>query len=99
MERRSAGVDDLVIFRVDSDLAVVHRAVVVVAHELPGLALVVGAPDAAAFRIGRLWGALPSRAPLRLRLAASLTGCRLLAGSARLSALPRERFFSASSPY
>ena len=40
-------VDDLGVGRIDANLAVVHRSIVVVAAELPGLAAVVRAPDAA----------------------------------------------------
>src|SRR5262249_20978043 len=56
VEGSAAGVDDLVVLGVDANLAVVHRAIVVVAHNAPGLALVVRAPDAAPLRVGRLVG-------------------------------------------
>src|SRR5262245_20426260 len=56
VEGGAAGVDDLVVLGVDTNLAVVHRAIVVVAHDPPGLALVVRAPDAAPLRVGRLVG-------------------------------------------
>src|SRR5262245_18865191 len=56
VEGGAAGVDDLVVLGVDTNLAVVHRAIVVVAHDAPGLAFIVRAPDAAALRVGRLVG-------------------------------------------
>ena len=57
-KRGSAGIDDLFVRRVHADLAVIHRTVVVVAHDMPALALVVRAPHAATFRIWRLRRAL-----------------------------------------
>src|SRR5262249_30651110 len=56
MEWSAACVNDLIVLRVDANLAVVHRAIIVIAHNAPGLALVVRTPDAAAFGIGGLIG-------------------------------------------
>ena len=64
--------------RIDADLAVVHRAVVLVAHERPGLALVVRAPDPARVRIGR-----------RRRVAAAATTTACPPAAARTGAARR----------
>ena len=53
VQRRAHRVDDLVVGRVDPDLAVIHRAVVVVAHHPPRAPAVVRTPDPAPRRIGR----------------------------------------------
>ena len=50
-DRQARDVDRLVVRRIDADLAEVHRARVAVADVRPGLALVLGAEDAAARRI------------------------------------------------
>src|SRR5204863_8324808 len=56
IERHLSGVaadkDLLIVDRVDSDLAKVHRPLVLVAHQLPRLAAVIGAVNAAGIRIG-----------------------------------------------
>src|SRR5262249_23638756 len=62
MEWGAAGVDDLVVLGVDANLAVIHRAVVVVARVAPGLAFVVGAPAPAPLRVGG-WVGLRLRPP------------------------------------
>src|SRR5215475_3751097 len=56
MEWGAAGVDNLVVLGVNANLAVIHRAIVVIAHDAPGFALVVRPPDAAAFCVRRLIG-------------------------------------------
>src|SRR5262249_14094303 len=76
---QSAGINDLGIARINANLAVIHRAVVVVTHQTPGLALVVRAPDAASLRVWRLIG-------LRLLAAAKTAAARLLFTAARPAA-------------
>src|SRR5262249_24073201 len=83
VEGSAASVDDLIILRVNANLAVVHGAVVVVAHQAPGLALVIRTPDAAAFRIRRLIG-LRLLAPAAA--AAETTAAGLLFTAARATA-------------
>ena len=46
-------IDDLIVRRIDPDLAVVHRAVVVVAHDPPRLPAIIRTPDTALLRIRR----------------------------------------------
>src|ERR1051325_3528186 len=53
LARVAADENLLVVVRVDADLAEVHRALILIAHELPGLAAVFGAEDAAGVGIGR----------------------------------------------
>ena len=68
--RRAAHVDHLVVVGVDAHLAVIHRPVGRVAHDLPRLARIVRPPDARALGIGRT-RRLPS-----LPAATADTGCR-----------------------
>src|SRR5262245_38705122 len=87
VEGGAAGVDDLVVLGVDTNLAVVHRAIVVVAHDAPGLAFIVRAPDAAALRVGRLVG---------LRLLASASETPASAASAASKTTASGLLFTAS---
>src|SRR4030095_6803508 len=89
VEGSAAGVDDLVVLRVDANLAVVHRAIVVVAHDAPGLALVVRAPDAAPLRVWRLVG---------LRLLASASKATASAASAPSKTTASRLLFTAPPP-
>src|SRR5262249_43291796 len=79
VEGSAAGVNDLVVLGVDANLAVVHRAIVVVAHEAPGLALVVRTPDAAPLRVWRLVG-------LRLLASAAETTAAASSSSSKTTA-------------
>ena len=71
----AADEDDLGVRRIDANLAVVHRAVVLVGHERPRLALVVRSPDAARVRIRRRRRvAAPATASACARTAAAPAG-------------------------
>src|SRR5262249_36947727 len=77
---RSSGIHDLIALRIDPYLAVIHRPIIIVADQLPGLAFTVRAPDAAPFWIWRpvsllarrprlTWLGLGTRLALGARLA------------------------------
>ena len=80
--RRTAEEDDVRVAGIDANLAVVHRPVVRVAHDLPRLARIVGTPDSAALGVGR------RRRRARLRRAAARLGA---AGRAGLPSPPGAR--------
>src|SRR6185503_6544688 len=86
--RISAHEKFLVIHRVHTDLAEVHRTVVLVADKVPGTAAVVGTIDAAAIGIGRRRGSPAS--------SATATAAAALRRRRSLGALRRGRSTSAA---
>src|SRR5262249_60124039 len=65
--------DNVRILWVDADLAEVHRSPVLVAHELPRVALVVGPPESWPHRVGRTSGLAASASAAAAPAAAFLS--------------------------
>src|SRR5262249_14933820 len=65
--------DNVRIFWIDADLAEVHRSPVLVAHELPRVALVVGPPESRPHRVGRTSGLAASASAASAPAAAFLS--------------------------
>src|SRR5262249_398376 len=84
----------LIVVRIHADLAEVHRPLILVTHELPGLAAVFGAVHAASIGIGRriLSAAAPTTAATTALPAATTTHAR------HASTLPRPRPAPAPAP-
>src|SRR5436853_7663134 len=82
-EVKSTSKNDFGVRRINANLAVIHRAIVLVANEAPRFPFVVRAPDARLFRIGGLIGLLP-KSTTATSAATTLPG---LAGLSGLTAL------------